>query len=653
MLGGRGRNPRSDHADQLLAEGGKMGGVHINNMSATIKEFSYIILEIPLDIVKLMKERIKELNEKIPDILILLKQTTYGVKDNTAYFIFKSRPIELETEEGLRVYPVEDLNQLDIEYRNRNSIADISHETIKRFINTLGLKIKTKDMGKQEESVDISTLFDSITIGTIDKVKEIGIEEGEILDQLRKYRKKRDKLIKVLYNYFRDKYYLVTTDTWDLYCYDENEKIYVVCDKKIINEMKFLGEVAEVEEYITRYVMKEVLEGLKAVSYKPWKELEHSKWYIVTKNGYIINMYKWGNEGRLEIYQPSPQIFVTTKINANLDLEKFKEVLDKIKNGEIKDWLSLGEQLCPRIHKAFIDWVGHENVRVLYEIIGYTLYPEYVMGISFMLVGDGANGKSTYLKVIKTFLGKNNVSHVSLQELTENRFSRVELVGKLANIFPDLPSKPLKYSGIFKALTGRDIIYIDIKHRKGFNYENYAKLIFSANELPKVNDMTLAFWRRWVIVEFPNRFPNNPNFFRELISQEELDGLLIMSLLALREVIVKRDFSIKGDFKEKWLRMTNSVYAFMQDLKNGKIEGYRYIEDPNRRIESSKLYDIYVEYCRKEDYNPLNKREFTIEMQRLGFKRKKITGYYYWVGFTVREESTQELEDYWSYGEPP
>ena len=638
----------------VIMGGRKMEAVHVNNMSSKVKEFSYIVIEIPLNVVKLMKEKLEEINEKIPDILLLFKQTTYGFKNNIAYFIFQGNPIELETEEGLKIYPIKNIDSLNIKYKSKDIIADLSHESIMRFINVLGLKVKSREHTENKENTsDISALLDSITIGTFEEIEEIGIEEGEILDQLKKHRKKREKLIKDLYNYFREKYYLVTTDTWDLYCYSEEEKIYVECGKKIINEMKFLGEAAEIEEYVTRYVMKEVLEGLKAVSYKPWKELEYSKWYIVTKNGYIINIYKWANEGKLEIYHPSPKIFVTTKINANLDIEKLKEVLEKIKNGEIKDWFSLGEQLCPRIHNAFTEWVEGENARALYEIIGYVLYPEYVIHKAFMLVGDGSNGKSTYLKLIKAFLGKNNVSNVSLQALVENRFAPYQLVGKLANIFPDLPSKPLRYTGIFKALTGQDPIYVDIKHKKGFNYENYAKLIFSANELPQVTDMTYAFWRRWILIEFPNRFPNNPNFIRELTRQEELDGLLIMSLLALRDIIVKRDFSVKGDFKEKWLRMTNSVYAFIQDLLAGKIEGYRAERDPDSRVETGELYELYVKYCGNEDYTPLRKRDFTMEIQRQGFRRIKVRGIYYYKGLRlIKESETLDRPDYWSFGEP-
>ncbi len=80
---------------------------------------------------------------------------------------------------------------------------------------------------------------------------------------------------------------------------------------------------------------------------------------------------------------------------------------------------------------------------------------------------------------------------------------------ELANIFADLPKQPLKYTGVFKMLTGEDEICADRELRDPIYSKNYTKLIFSANKLPEVIDQTYAFWRRWIVVEFPNRSLDN------------------------------------------------------------------------------------------------------------------------------------------------
>jgi putative DNA primase/helicase len=55
--------------------------------------------------------------------------------------------------------------------------------------------------------------------------------------------------------------------------------------------------------------------------------------------------------------------------------------------------------------------------------------------------GSGDNGKSVFLKLLKMFLGSENVSHASLQELSDDRFAAADMYGKLANICADLKLK--------------------------------------------------------------------------------------------------------------------------------------------------------------------------------------------------------------------
>ena len=99
--------------------------------------------------------------------------------------------------------------------------------------------------------------------------------------------------------------------------------------------------------------------------------------------------------------------------------------------------------------------------------------------------------------------------------------------------------------------------------------------------------------------------------------------------------------------------MTNSVYAFIQDLLAGKIEGYRAERDPDSRVETGELYELYVKYCGNEDYTPLRKRDFTMEIQRQGFRRIKVRGIYYYKGLRlIKESETLDHPDYWSFGEP-
>lgn len=104
-----------------------------------------------------------------------------------------------------------------------------------------------------------------------------------------------------------------------------------------------------------------------------------------------------------------------------------------------------------------------------------------------MCVGKGDNGKSTFLKVFEHFLGLENKSHASLQELNSDKFAIADLHGKSANIYSDLKAEKLTNTGVFKMLVSGDSIRAQKKHGQPFDYRNYAKLIYSANQKISLN----------------------------------------------------------------------------------------------------------------------------------------------------------------------
>ena len=130
--------------------------------------------------------------------------------------------------------------------------------------------------------------------------------------------------------------------------------------------------------------------------------------------------------------------------------------------------------------------------------------------------------------------------HLSLQRLEADRFSAARLYGKLANICPDLPGERLESSAMFKAITGCDRITAEVKYRDSFEFAPFARLLFSANRLPASSDASQAFFDRWLIVPFQNRFRQTrreiPRRMLEwrLCSPTELSGALNKALDGLR-----------------------------------------------------------------------------------------------------------------------
>src|SRR5450756_468891 len=106
-------------------------------------------------------------------------------------------------------------------------------------------------------------------------------------------------------------------------------------------------------------------------------------------------------------------------------------------------------------------------------------------GAAFFLTGGGKNGKSTYLDMVKYLLGRANYSALSLKSL-DDRFKTAELFGKLANIRDDIGKAFIDDNSTFKNLATGNTINVERKNEDPFDFDPYAKLFFSANDMPRI-----------------------------------------------------------------------------------------------------------------------------------------------------------------------
>jgi len=267
---------------------------------------------------------------------------------------------------------------------------------------------------------------------------------------------------------------------------------------------------------------------------------------------------------------------------------------------------------CPNIKKHFKTILRAESdSEVMFELFGYLLYKKYKIEKAAMFVGKGRNGKSKTLELMKHFIGATNCSNLPLAMMKSESFCISELFGKMANLSGDLSHTDLKETGTIKMLTGRDTIQAKRKFLKDLNFVNYAKLIFAANELPKVYDMSDGWWSRWILLEFPYKFLSDKDYFdlpekertnfrlmdpsilEDLTTPEELSGLLNESLIALNRLLDHGDFSYsKGtqEIKDLWIRQSDSFMAFCLDHVESGINEY---------LPKQELRKYYCLYCKK------------------------------------------------------
>ncbi|MEM3846233.1 MAG: phage/plasmid primase, P4 family, partial [Candidatus Parvarchaeota archaeon] len=184
-----------------------------------------------------------------------------------------------------------------------------------------------------------------------------------------------------------------------------------------------------------------------------------------------------------------------------------------------------------------------EFALTLLEALAYPLIPGMPIQQALVLIGSGQNGKTTYLNLLQKFYGEENVANVSLQLLSNaalrQPFALTKLYKKMLNVVDDLPSQKVVDVGLFKQLVGGSTVEAERKFGAMFSFQNSAKFYFAANQMPSVNENTLAYWRRFVFVEFSKKI-EKPRDMKELLAEltdeKELSGLLN---LLLRYIIPK------------------------------------------------------------------------------------------------------------------
>ncbi|MBH0228836.1 phage/plasmid primase, P4 family [Halobacillus yeomjeoni] len=262
---------------------------------------------------------------------------------------------------------------------------------------------------------------------------------------------------------------------------------------------------------------------------------------------------------------------------------------------------------CPKFDHFLKEVVDEGAISMVHEMMGYLLIPKSNLEKAFMLTGTGANGKSTLLYVIEKLIGKDNIANVPLQDLESNRFKKAQLYGKLANIFADLSSSIMEGSSVFKTLVSGDRIDGEFKGKDSFSFTPFAKLIFSANELPPSTELGDSFFRRWEIINFPNQFKGSArkhDLKHDLTTKDELSGILNHALEGLRRIMRNGEFTpceSSRKRKEEYEREADNVLAFIDE---------ECLISPKVQVFTKQLYQSYKEWCFDNGYKSLGKKKF-------------------------------------------
>ena len=289
--------------------------------------------------------------------------------------------------------------------------------------------------------------------------------------------------------------------------------------------------------------------------------------YIAFKNG-IYNMETH------ELEDFTPDKIITNKINFNYNPDAKCELVD----------ITLNKIAC-----------GDPAIRALLEeAAGYCFYRRNELRKSFILTGERRNGKSTYLSMVEHMLGKENIASLDLKELGD-RFKTAELFGKLANIGDDIDGDFIASPGMFKKLVSGSTVNAEKKGADPFEFSNYSKFLFSANDIPRIRDKTGAVIDRLVIIPFNATFsksdPDYDPFIKyKLLKEDAMEYFILLALRGLTRVLATQEFTASDKAKiaiNEYEEENNPILIF---FKNADPELFE--NEP-----TSLAYKQYTEFC--------------------------------------------------------
>lgn len=370
------------------------------------------------------------------------------------------------------------------------------------------------------------------------------------------------------------------------------------------------------------FVEREVLRELQNWGYYDQKYIPWSRIYILQK------VYDPSYPSETPFDRSKPELVVFKNGTYNI-------LTDKMKPHEAKDYILLSYDYDldtsgrdTPYTDSLLDGLVGENALFLKQFIGYTFYRSHAPAQEMVfLKGSGGEGKSSFLNFLsENIFCEDNVSSVTPQDLSDDRFQVVELLGKAVNVSADIKDDYIEDSSIIKRLTGNDSLFAQYKGVQGFTMRNHAKLIFSANTLPRFKDLTEGFSHRLVVIPFlnGNQRLDSATFWKEHDMNKVKEEAAAFAYSCIREFSKifdgKRALFTKP---ESLLEATNNWINENDHIGEFISTSVKIHPGDDRGELSSTVFAEYKAFCNQNGYSPKSNQELRKYLETKGITKRR------------------------------
>lgn len=273
----------------------------------------------------------------------------------------------------------------------------------------------------------------------------------------------------------------------------------------------------------------------------------------------------------------------------------------------------------PHIDGLLKSWAGEKedapDWRTLKSFIAYSALQDTPVHIFLFIYGSGSNGKSVFVRLLRKFLGSENVASTTLERLQTNRFETFSLRGKLVATVGETEVAVLERSGILKAITGGDSVPIEAKGKGSFSEVLTVKLIINGNSVPSTTDRTDGFYRRALVVDFPNKFEGDQDPLLDVPDEEFPNLARWVATVELPRIVRERTLTNQGSIEQRRQR-----YEARSDVL-GQFLGEKTCSSKDGYLGAFDLSDAFRNYCKERGHRVMSAYELGQAMKDRGHEK--------------------------------
>jgi P4 family phage/plasmid primase-like protien len=296
--------------------------------------------------------------------------------------------------------------------------------------------------------------------------------------------------------------------------------------------------------------------------------------------------------------------------------------------------------------KEFVDedekYDPMDMVRFFQKFFGYCLTGETSDRSFYVCWGMGRNGKSTLMDIMKIILG--DYLQVCTKEVLVGKEKKsgatpelLPFMGSKIVVCNELAKEDSLNADRMKALTGGDIIKVrELYQKRYFEIKPTSKILILTNEKPKLAEDP-ALKDRLKLIPFLASFENTIENCKYIsnIKTIHIDEIFSWFVEGAYMWYKDRKLTLPGiaeKEQKEYIKEYDTYTCFIDEMC---------IEGKSMKVQASKIYEEYKEWCEKNDKTVLNQKNFTTRL-RQKYKHHKTKKYYEYIGITLLSEVKTE-----------